>query len=461
MSQPSPRLRAVKRIWLSALLLVLVTAGGTPASAQELEAGALLLIMDASGSMNAVDDGGTRLIDGAKAALNRVVDELPDGTPVGLRVYGHRTPNTDPVAGCQDTELIAPVAPLDRESVKSAIDGFNASGYTPIGLSLQEAERDLPPEGPRTIVLVSDGEDTCAPPDPCQVARDLSARGVDVRIETVGFYLQGNPAATNQLTCIAEATGGSFRTADNAAQLADELSQLSARALREFQAQGTAVEGAPALVEAPVLEAGTYTDTLLPDEASWYAVELEEDEELVFTVTRAGVPDFEGGGLNSPYLEVYFADPDLGEANTASSRGYVREDSEISAAQTVQIRTGVVGVDPPPPFMSSGELRPGTYAVRVLQENSYDDEGLAGREIPVELTFEVAGEAEEEVSPSPSPSPSPTEAEPSPTPSVTEAAEEDGGIPATTIIIALLAALVLLMAAALVVLLRRGRQPPT
>jgi hypothetical protein len=456
----------MRRFAASVALLGVLAAGldgVPPARAQELEAGSLLLIMDASGSMERVDDTGVRLLDGAKAALNRVVDELPDGTPVGLRVYGHRTPNTDPVAGCQDTELVVPVAPLDRERLRGAIAAYNASGYTPIGRSLQEAANDLPPEGPRTIVLVTDGEDTCGPPDPCQVARDLIGSGFDVRVETVGFFLQGNPTATQQLQCIADTTGGTFRTADNAAQLADELSQLSARALREFQAEGTAVEGGAAAVDAPVLEPGSYTDTILPEEASWYAIELEEGQELIATVTRAGVPGLVGGGPNNPYFEVFFADPLLNEANSASDQGYIRELSEMTVAQSVRINTGVVGVDGAPPF-NSDDMRPGTYYVRVLQELNEPDTGIG--EIPLEITFDVQGGA----SPSPSASASPSESAsesppqtasepettPSAEPSATAAPADEGGIPTTTIIIGLLAALVVLMGAGLVVLLRRG-----
>jgi Ca-activated chloride channel family protein len=63
----------------------LVRAGGTAP---------LLLIFDSSGSMRG-DDGSSRpKIVAAKEALTRLVDELPEGTPVGLRVYGHRVPNT-------------------------------------------------------------------------------------------------------------------------------------------------------------------------------------------------------------------------------------------------------------------------------------------------------------------------------------------------------------------------------
>jgi hypothetical protein len=138
-----------------AALLLLVRSGG--ATAQQERAAPLLLIMDSSGSMNETGPDGRPLIDVAKEALRAVVADLPDGALVGLRVYGHRVPNTDRVNGCQDTELIAPVAPLDRQRLTAAIEGFSAVGFTPIGLSLQQGAADLPPEGNRTIVLVSDG----------------------------------------------------------------------------------------------------------------------------------------------------------------------------------------------------------------------------------------------------------------------------------------------------------------
>ena len=262
---------------------------------QEQVEGALLLIMDASGSMNRKDEDGTRLIDGAKQALNGVVDALPEGTPVGLRVYGHRVPNTDRERGCRDTELIQPIEPLDRAQMKQTIAGFEAKGFTPIGLSLREAAEDLPPEGPRTIVLVSDGEDTCAPPPPCQVARDLVAQGIDVKVETVGFFIRDNPKAQNQLQCIADATGGTYRSADSAAELVEELETVSTRAARAFEAEGQQVTDAPAPFDAETIEPGVrYTDTVLGEEINYYRFEVEQGQTIDVQAVREANPNGEG-----------------------------------------------------------------------------------------------------------------------------------------------------------------------
>ena len=133
---------------------------------------ALLLIVDASGSMQARLGDGTR-IDAAKEAVRDLVGALPRSARVGLRVYGSRVGNDDPRSGCRDSELIAPVRRLDRARLRRRVGAVRARGFTPIGLSLLRATDDLPPGGSRNIVLVSDGIDTCAPPPPCKVARRI------------------------------------------------------------------------------------------------------------------------------------------------------------------------------------------------------------------------------------------------------------------------------------------------
>ncbi|MGH9214455.1 MAG: vWA domain-containing protein [Acidimicrobiales bacterium] len=267
--------------------------------------GALLLIMDASGSMNEVDASGQPLIDGAKRALHGVVDSLPDDVNVGLRVYGHRYPNTDRANGCQDTELIAPVAPLDRAGLNEAIDGYQAMGFTPIGLSLQQAVDDLPPEGPRSILLVSDGEDTCAPPDPCQVAEDVRAEGVELVIHTVGFALPDD-ASRQQLQCIAEAGGGEFYDAADATELADTLEDVSTRETRRYETSGIALEGAPIPRDADTGETDTaYVDTALGGEVNFYRFEIEPGSEVQGEVILTGNA---GNQTNPVCPNVYLTD---------------------------------------------------------------------------------------------------------------------------------------------------------
>lgn len=230
MRRPTESIVSLMTTLVTSLLVLAIVA---PAAAQEAgSGGAMLIILDASGSMNSVDEDGVPFIDKAKAAVVELVNALPDDIEVGLRVYGHREDNTDRTVGCLDTELIAPVGPIDPSAIALAIAGINASGYTPIGLSLQEAASDLPATGARTIVLISDGEDTCAPPDPCTVAAELFGEAIDVRIESVGFLVDSGSAAEQQLRCIADSSGGTYRTVGLADELVAALGEVATDALK-------------------------------------------------------------------------------------------------------------------------------------------------------------------------------------------------------------------------------------
>lgn len=194
----------------------------TPATGAPLALNPTIIILDASGSMKADDAPGPR-IDAANNAVLTLVDGLPDGAPLGLIVYGTGTDSSDAAqtAGCQDIKTLVPLAAVDKATFAAAVNGVAASGYTPIGAALRAAAAELPASGPRNIVIVSDGEDTCAPPGPCEVAKDLGAGVGGLAVHAVGFRVSG--AAKDQLTCIAKAGSGSYVDAANAVQLQARL----------------------------------------------------------------------------------------------------------------------------------------------------------------------------------------------------------------------------------------------
>lgn len=271
-------------------LLVVLTAFGAVARAEDAST-AVELILDSSGSMGGPDPSGGSKLDAAKRSMSTVIDGLPDGANVGLRVYGARY--ADKARGCTDTQLVSPLAPLDRASMKSALGKFQPAGQTPIGYSLRQAAGDLPATGQRTIVLVSDGEETCGPQQPCDVARELARSGIDLHIDTVGFRV--GDAARQQLTCIAQVTRGRYYDAPDAGALTLQLSRASNGALRPYIAAGTPVTGTPSPAGAPTLRPGQYVDTLRADEEKFYAVDLADGVTpyLAATVIRplGTVPD--------------------------------------------------------------------------------------------------------------------------------------------------------------------------
>jgi Ca-activated chloride channel family protein len=172
--------------------------------------------------MTQTDAPGPR-IDAAKIAAHGLITALPDNTTISLQTYGTTTGSApeDKPASCRDVTTPVPLGRLDRHAMTNAINTITPSGYTPISLALATAARQLPTDtAPQAIVLVSDGEDTCDTP-PCDTATELKKTHPGLTISTIGFKVDG-PAA-DQLRCIAEATGGLFIVAANAAQLSARL----------------------------------------------------------------------------------------------------------------------------------------------------------------------------------------------------------------------------------------------
>jgi len=316
------------------------------ASAQEQEPpeGAMLIILDASGSMNNLDENGVPFIDKAKDAVLELVDALPDGMNVGLRVYGHREPNTDSIRGCLDTELVAPVAPLDRTAIREALEGIEASGFTPIGLSLQEAVTDLPETGTRSIVLISDGEDTCAPPDPCDVADELYGDLVDVRIESVGFLIDTGSAAEQQLRCIAEVTGGQYTAVGEANELVARLGEVT-EALLDWRPPMT-LNGSLDPLAAPEfplspkadwatdepgkIAVGRYGGILMPGETRWYQLDLWEAESFWVWGDLEWPQDLDPGGA----FETIILDSDGNQVEVPVGPGDIPLRTDLSRAES-------------------------------------------------------------------------------------------------------------------------------
>jgi Ca-activated chloride channel family protein len=238
------------------------TSGMTSADA---EPGKLLLMLDASGSMKAKDPSGLTKIEAAKKALTGVVGALPDTAQVGLRVYGATVDGKGKPtpAACADTQLVSPIGPLDKAGLTSSIAAIKALGETPIAHSLEQALKDLGADGKRNIVLVSDGEESCVP-DPCPSVKKLTAAGVDLQIDTVGFGV--NAKARTQLQCIADAGRGTYYDAKDAPALTASLSKLSQRALRPFSVSGTPVKGVFEGEDPPTLTPGQYTDAIVASE---------------------------------------------------------------------------------------------------------------------------------------------------------------------------------------------------
>ncbi|MFC7891795.1 VWA domain-containing protein [Streptomyces sp. NPDC057381] len=241
------------------------------------------LVLDVSGSMRTRDiDGGTRMA-AAKQAFNEVLDATPEEVRLGIRTLGADYPGDDRKRGCKDTARLYPVGPLDRTEAKTAVATLSPTGWTPIGPALLAAADDLEGgDGSKRIVLISDGEDTCAPLDPCEVAREIAAKGIGLTIDTLG--LVPNAKMRQQLSCIAEATGGTYTSVEHTDELTDRVNELVDRAADPVVTP-VAVEGAGSCAKAPTLESGLYTDREEFGQQRWYRVDVLPGQELRASVS--------------------------------------------------------------------------------------------------------------------------------------------------------------------------------
>ncbi|BCJ58696.1 alpha-1-antitrypsin [Micromonospora endophytica] len=287
----------INKRWPSAVLLGLLAAttlaGPVPAFAADddraepvAEPPRVQLVLDVSGSMRAADIDGRSRISVAQQAFGEVVDALPDETQLGIRVLGATYQGKDKTEGCRDTQQIVPVGPVNRSAAKAAVATLRPTGFTPVGLALREAAKDLGTGSTaRRIVLITDGEDTCAPPDPCQVARELAAQGTTLVVDTLG--LAPDEKVRKQLLCIAAATGGTYTAANSASDLTDRLKQLVDRARDTYATTPSKVEGTQACPDAPLLAPGVYADRETFSEHRWYRVPVRPGEELRASVSVA------------------------------------------------------------------------------------------------------------------------------------------------------------------------------
>lgn len=179
----------------------------------------LEIILDASGSMKTALGKSTRMTT-AREVLRNVVTRIPDDFNVGLRFYGHRYGSRQKET-CTDSELVRPIEKLDRNDLLAKVDAVQPRGETPLIYSLLQTPADLKEVGGGSVILVTDGEESCGG-DPVAAAKQLKGTGVDVTLNIVGFTLKGK-TVEQQLSTLAESTGGRYYSAQSGEALAQAL----------------------------------------------------------------------------------------------------------------------------------------------------------------------------------------------------------------------------------------------
>jgi hypothetical protein len=247
--------------------------GGVTAEPTDLQ-----FILDGSASMNEVVGGETKL-DAAREAMGPLVNALPEGEAaeginVGMRAYDQNPGEVGDVEeACADIELLSPMEGVDRESLRSEVEGLRAEGRkTPLAVAVEAAAEDFSASSENNaVILVSDGKENCVA-DPVEAVRD-AAEGANLMVHVVGFDISAEEdaaAAREELQEMAEATGGVYADAESPEELAEELRRVAEEEVGVVQVRSGAGE---LLLRTP--------DEITPDSFSEFVLYDEGGAEVI------------------------------------------------------------------------------------------------------------------------------------------------------------------------------------
>ena len=176
----------------------------------------VVMIIDASGSMNGQFGGGTRL-EAAKRAADAMIRSLPNDVDVGLVDF----------AACGQVRRDKFYKPGERGALIGEINGLSGKAGTPLAEAISRAGAVASNSADSVIVIVSDGDDSCGG-DPCSAARAVRARKPNVVINVID--LADTTKDKRVLQCIASAGGGRVLSPGDPVDLSRKLKESVAPA---------------------------------------------------------------------------------------------------------------------------------------------------------------------------------------------------------------------------------------
>ncbi|MEM7427189.1 MAG: VWA domain-containing protein [Pseudomonadota bacterium] len=191
-----------------------------------------MLVFDASGSMAAMGYNAisSPRIFHAREALRRTLPQVAPFRNLGLVIYGPGRRDT-----CGNIDLKFQPRPNAAADIINAIEQVQPDGGTPLTRAVRDAAEVLRyKQRPATIVLVTDGRETCGGA-PCQLAQELAGLPQKITVHIIGFKVRerffrwrtGNiykpEGAVTVASCLPEATGGKYVSTETLEELVAAL----------------------------------------------------------------------------------------------------------------------------------------------------------------------------------------------------------------------------------------------
>jgi Ca-activated chloride channel family protein len=180
---------------------------------------------------------------------------------------------------CKDTKVLYPLGAVNVAALKQAVNGLRPGGYTPIAYALEKAGAGLARGGNNSLVLVTDGIESCQG-DPCAVSARLAFQGIVTGSFVVGLGLGLDKGQF--FSCI-----GRYYPVSDRAGLTQALQGVMQQSLKPVSGRVTIyragdrkeVVAQGSLNEKPIFPAGTY-DVLLRvggKNITWPSVRIDAD----------------------------------------------------------------------------------------------------------------------------------------------------------------------------------------
>lgn len=177
----------------------------------------IVVVVDSSGSMGQILSKNKSKMYYLKKLMKEFFKERwREKNLIGLRIYSGLTKDK-----CTDIRLAVPFSTNKIDLMEKEVASLNPLGMTPLHDSLVKAFEDVKDfKGPKRVVVVTDGQDTCGG-DPCETVKKWKEQDLDLKFFVIALGLKGDSDSFKKVQCI-----GDTHAANDDQGFSDAMSQI-------------------------------------------------------------------------------------------------------------------------------------------------------------------------------------------------------------------------------------------